>query len=257
MLLLGTAVGLKTYPLLLIPITALLLSQRNLVSITKLTAVGLIPVALIFGPFLSHDFITRVFHAKDAGSLGSGFHWPLFYVCILALAWVISKDRPDIIRLAAVWLLTLLSIFVLTWWLPQWGVWLLPMVVLLAVRDKWMLWTWIATNAAAVIANFVRFPGNMDGDMLYPLFGGHPGHVYILPASIGGKLDIICTSICWIGLVVLSVRTLQWILWRESVDSQDAKTWIGSSYALIVSLLAPATMVLVVALMVAQNLIHS
>jgi hypothetical protein len=256
-LLLGVAAGLKSYTVLLIPVTAVLLSNRNVVSIIKLCVIGAIPMVVIFGPFVSHDFIVRVVRAHDAGSLLSGFHWPLFYLCILGLAWVVSRDRIDIIRLAAMWLLTLLSIFVLTWWLPQWGVWLLPMVVLIAVRDRWMLWAWIATNAVVVFANLIRFPGNMDGTLLYPLFGVHRGygHLLLLPTSVGQKLAIVFSSICWVAFAVLAVRAVQWILWPESVDTPESRAWIGSSYALKVSLLAPAVMLVVIAIMAAQNTI--
>jgi hypothetical protein len=255
LLLLGVAAGLKSYTFLLIPVTALLLSQRNIISAIKLCLIGVIPMVVIFGPFAGHDLITRVFRAHDAGSLLSGFHWPLFYLAILGLAWVVSKDRVDIFTLAAMWLLTLLSILLLTWWLPQWGVWLLPMVVLIAVRDRWMLWAWIVTNAVVVFTNFIRFPRNMDGTMLYPLFGVHRGygHLLVLPTAIDDKLQIVFSSACWVCFVVLAVRALQWVLSRESVDNPDQHTWIGSSYALKVSLLAPSIMVVVVAIMLVQN----
>ena len=71
MALLGVAAGFKSYTLILIPATALLLSQRSIVSAAKLTVAGLIPVALIFGPFVGHEFIMRVFQAHD-----SGHSWP-------------------------------------------------------------------------------------------------------------------------------------------------------------------------------------
>jgi len=267
MLLLGVAAGFKSYTLILIPMTALLFSQRNLITAAKLCVVGLIPVVLIFGPFMGHEMIARVFHAHDSGTLLLGFHvlkrqvffWPVAYLTLLGIAWVLSKDSVDTIRLAAMWLATLLSIFVFSWWLPQWAIWLLPMGVLLAVRDRWFLWAWIAANLAVLINNFFILPGNMDGAMLFPLFGEHLhpiyGHILIYPHVLGRRFGELTYTICMVGFAALAVRTVQWLLWPASVVSSTPRSWIGSRAALSTALLAPCVMVLIVALMLTQHVI--
>jgi hypothetical protein len=273
MALLGVAAGFKSYTLILIPVTALMLSQRSIVSAAKLTIAGLIPVALIFGPFVGHEFIVRVFQAHDSGSLLAGFHilkrqvffWPVAYVSILALAWVVGKEAVDTTKLAAMWLVTLLSIFVFSWWLPQWGVWLLPMAVLLAVRDRLFVWLWLAANALVLAANFLILPGNMDGAMLFPLFGEHLhpiyGHIYLIRRALGDSaaqhIQDLLYTLCMVAFAALLLRTLQWIFQSRSIPSSvlDSRSWIGSTRALRDSLIAPAIMVAVVVVMVAQNLI--
>jgi Glycosyltransferase family 87 len=267
MLLLGLAAGLKSYTLILIPITALLLSQRNLMSALKLGLIGLVPVVLIFGPFMGHEMIARVFHAHDSGTLLLGFHvlkrqvffWPVTYLALLVVAWLLSKESVDTIRLAAMWLLTLLSIFIVSWWLPQWAIWLLPMGVLLAVRDRWFLWAWIAANVAVMVNNFFILPGNMDGAMLFPLFGEHHwpvyGHILIYPAVFGSRFGELTYTVCMVTFAALAARTLQWLVWPDSAASSTPRAWVGSRVALNTALIAPCIMILVVALMVVQHLI--
>ena len=239
MLLLGVAAGLKSYTLILIPVTALLLSRRSLIRAIGLGLTGLAPVALIFGPFLSHQLFVRVFRAHDSGTLLSGFHvvqrqvffWPVVYVVILIIVWVLSKERVDVTRLAAVWMVTLLSIFVFSWWLPQWGVWLLPMAVLLAARDRWFLWGWLLANALVLANNFFMLPGNMDGAMLFPLFGEHMhpiyGHIFlirrVLPQSLGQTVQDTMYTLCVAAFAALALRTLQWILSPRSVSAESAR----------------------------------
>ena len=272
MLLLGVAAGLKSYTLILIPVTALLLSRRSLIRAIWLGLISAAPVALIFGPFLSHDMIFRVFHAHDSGSLLSGFqvlqrevfYWPAVYVSILIVAWLLSKDDVDTTRLATMWLLTLLSIFVFSWWLPQWGVWLMPMAVFLATRDKWFLWAWLAASVVVMANNFFMLPGNMDGAMLFPLFGEHAhptyGHIYLFKRVLSPSVSIIFQNtlytLCTVAFAVLMVRTLQWLFRPNSVTrSTEEEAWVGSSLALKTALVAPAIMIAVVAVMVVQNVV--
>jgi hypothetical protein len=216
---------------------------------------------------MGHEMIARVFHAHDSGTLLLGFHvlkrqvffWPVTYLALLVVAWLLSKESVDTIRLAAMWLLTLLSIFVVSWWLPQWAIWLLPMGVLLAVRDRWFLWAWIAANVAVMVNNFFILPGNMDGAMLFPLFGEHHspiyGHILIYPAVFGSRFGELTYTVCVVTFAALAARTLQWLVWPDSAASSTPRAWVGSRVALDTALIAPCIMILVVALMVVQHLI--
>jgi hypothetical protein len=74
MVLLGLAAAFKNYGYLLIPVTALLLSRRSLFLAIKLSAAGVILPVVLMLPFLSHDFIHRVFLAHDGASLLAPAH---------------------------------------------------------------------------------------------------------------------------------------------------------------------------------------
>ena len=132
------------------------------------------------------------------------------------------------------------------------------MAVLLAVRDRLFVWLWLAANALVLADNFLILPGNMDGAMLFPLFGKHLhpiyGHIYlvrrVLPNSTAQHIQDWLYTLCMVAFAALLVRTLQWIFRPGSV--LETRSWIGSRGALLTSLIAPAIMVAVVAEMVRQ-----
>jgi hypothetical protein len=272
MILLGLAACLKSYALILVPVTALLLSGRNPLVVVKLGIAGVALPVLTAIPFLSHEFVQRVFHAHDSGTLTAAdtfgrmptHLWPLAYVGFLLMAWVVADRRVDVLDIAALWLITLGSIFVLTWWVPQWTVWLLPMAVVLAAKDQWMIWSWLAFNATILANNLVNFPGNMDGGMLAPIFGQGPGqlsghiytyHLYLFSTTLAFTVRDAVYLGCAVTSIVLIVRAGQWLLARGAVGASASPEWLGSRAGVYVTLLAPLLLVPYVAIMFGQRIL--
>ena len=274
MALLGLAACFKTYALILLPVTALLLSQRNLWTLLKLGLAGIALPILTDLPFLSSYFIQRVFHAHDSGTLAAPDNfgrmpthlWPLAYLAFLAVAWIVAKRQTDVIDIAALWLMTLGSIFVLSWWVPQWAVWLLPAATLLAAKDRWMLWIWLAFNATLLANNLANFPGNMDGGMLAPIFGQGSallkGHIYAYHLYVFSKhvpfpvLDAVYLAFAASAIALVS-RAGQWLLSRSSVLSSADPRWSASKSGVYASLLLPLLLLPYVGVMVAQRVFWS
>ena len=274
MVLLGLAACFKTYALILIPITALLLSQRSPLVVIKLGVAGVSLPVLTALPFLGPEFFQRVFHAHDSGTLTAPdtfgrmptHLWPLAYLSFLVIAWILSKRRVDALDVAALWLLTLGSIFVLSWWVPQWTAWLLPMAVVLAAKDRWMLWSWLAFNATCLANNLVNFPGNMDGGMLAPIFGQGPGHLkghiytyhlYLLSTHLSYAVRDAVYLTCAAATLVLLIRAGQWLLARQTVVSSAYPQWLASKKGVYAALLGALLLAPYVAAMFAQRIFWS
>jgi hypothetical protein len=271
MILIGLAACLKSYALILVPVTALLLSARNPLMIVKLGVAGVALPVLTSLPFLSHEFIQRVFHAHDSGTLTAAdtfgrmptHLWPLAYLGFLVIAFVVADRRVDVLDIAALWLMTLGSIFVLSWWVPQWTAWLLPMAVILAAKDRGMLWSWLAFNATLLANNLVNFPGNMDGGMLAPIFGQGPGqlrghvyayHLYLFSTHLSFALRDAMYLACAVTSIVLVARAGQWLLARASVERSARPEWLASRAGIYATLLIPLILVPYVAVMFGQRI---
>lgn len=265
MLLLGVAASLKNYALILVPVTAVLLSQRRPVLAVKLLVAGVLPELLTMLPFLDHALLVRVLHARDSSLALGGIHvggryvplWGLAYVALLGYAWSLARRSVDAIDLAALWTVALVSVFILNFWRPQWVVWIVPMAAILAGLDRQFLRGWMAANVAILLNNFVRMPGNMDGAMLFPVFGTpRPPmardivfYSRLLPPWAGFAAYGLCIA-CFI---YLALRSLQWLSERHGVASLDNQVWQSSRGAVGEAMMVPMWMVPCVAAMIVQH----
>jgi hypothetical protein len=214
---LGLAAAFKNYALLLIPVTAVCLAGRDVRTIVRLTLTGIALPLITAAPFAGREFVTRVFFAHDGNSILTGIHlgsfhvsvFPLAYAFILILAWHWNPPRIEIPDMAAVWLLTLSPIFVVSWWRFQWVVWLVPMAVVLATGDRRVWWIWVSVNALLLVNNLVNLSGNMDGAMLTPVFGyGHHGRwseLLMYDSVVPPLLRITVRVTCYLGMLVLAL----------------------------------------------------
>lgn len=269
-LLLGLAASFKTYPLILVAPTALLLGNRNLVTAVRYGFISALPPVLVSLPFMGGTYLHRVLGAHDGNTLlGAQYTgrlpvhlWVVGYLVILGIAWLRGKGRIELFDVAAIWFLPLSLIFVVNWWVPQWAVWLLPAVVLLAARDRIFAWLWVVANAAVLIDNMLNYPGNMDGGMLEPWYGerNHPAnsHFYnyhlfhigrYLPYAVLDGAYIVCGAI----FLALFIRALQWLTARAGMASvDDALPRLPSTYA--AALAGPLLLAPYIGAMVAQRL---
>lgn len=265
MLLLGVAASFKNYALILIPLSALALSDRKPIQALKLLTIGLLPCVITIAPFWDAAFIERVLHAHDSATALGGPRlgqfqlplWPLAYAFLLTWAWWMAKRSVDAIDLAALWSLSLLALFVLSWWRPQWVVWIVPMAAILAALDRRFLRIWLAVNAAVILNGFLMMAGNTDGAMLLPTFGAGQRPIskhllylsHLFPAWAGGASYVLCV-ICF---ALLALRSWQWIHARDKVADVTNRTWRSSQAAIAEACLAPACMVPCVAAMAVQH----
>lgn len=270
MALLGIAAAFKDYALLLIPITAIMVSNRNLLQIVKLGVTGAAIPVVIALPFLNSSFINRVLLAHDGSSIlranGVGRYpdhlFLVAYAGMLVLAWICSKRDNDIQDLAAMWMTTILSVFLLSWWFSQWLVWLVPMVLVLAARDRVMLWLWGILNIFLLTDNIVNAPGQLDGAMLMPIFGetaGKPiyGHLYLYGLQINPNIQDFVYMIEMALFAALAARALQWLLSHGAVGGWKPTGWARPKLVVAQSLLGPLFLVPYVLVMVIQHFISS
>jgi len=270
MLLIGLAACFKTYALVLIPVTALLLSNRDFITAVKYCVLGALPPVIVALPFLGHDFLHRIFGAHDGGTLYASSYigrmpthlWPIGYLGILVLAWVVGKRRADIVDVLSLWFLALGLIFVINWWVPQWIMWLLPAVIIFAARDRIFAWAWVVAIAAVLANNLFNFPANMDGGMLMPIYGdhNHPAashyyayHVYLLYKIIPYDIRDGVYIVSGIAFLTLCVRALQWLVARAQLLEVEARMSAFPGPA-IAALVGPLLLIPYVAVMVAQRL---
>lgn|GEM_PF-5897576 len=263
MLLLGLGAGLKTYVLLLVPVTAILLSGRRVPRALALLLAGVAPFVLSLVPFLGPPLVRRLFFAHDAGTVLASFHvlhrpldlWPVLYVVVLALAWRFSRRDVEPAQLAAVWLIAGLSLFVASWWLPQWLMWLVPPVALLAARDRRILWIWIALGGLVLANNLFLFAFDMDVAMMWPTFGthAHPDLIATLPIHAGRERSLgvmIVYTLCFAGFLALALGALPWAFGRRSTEDARAH---GSRPQRWQAVFAPLAMIPYVGFMVFQH----
>jgi hypothetical protein len=269
MIFLGLAAAFKNYALLLIPVTALLLAQRNIRTLAGLVVIGFALPVVTALPFLGREFLARVFFAHDGSSILTGVHvgklhvslFPIVYVFILWMVWRWDPQEVDIPAVSALWILTLSPIFVLSWWRFQWVVWLVPFVVVLASKDCRFLWTWIALNALLLINNLVNLSGNMDGAMLTPVFGSGShamlSELLTYDRVVPPLLRLIVYGLCYLAFVALTLGAYSWL--RPS----RARFWYRLPHLRVpremsaIALLGPALLLVYMLAMVTQHLAQS
>lgn len=202
-LLLGVAAAFKNYALLFIVPTALLVSHQHLRRAVAYAAVGAAPFVVSYLPWAGPAVLHRVFLARDGGTI---LHtvtlgivpihlWLLVYLGICAVAWVQGSRRAAGLKeLAVLWMVVTASILMLSWWLPQWIVWMVPMATVFAAVSRPFWWTWVAVNGLVLLNNLIEWPHNLDGHML-SLILGH-GVSFTYRALVGGHgLALVFTAL--------------------------------------------------------------
>jgi hypothetical protein len=270
-LILGFAACFKTYALVLVPPTAILLANRDLTKIVRYGIISALPLALVSIPFLGGSYLHRVFGAHDGNTLLSASYngrlpvhlWALGYLVVIGVAWIISRRKTDIFDVVSVWFLPLCLMFILNWWVPQWAVWLLPAVILLAARDRVFAWLWVATNLAVFTDNLLNYPGNMDGGMLEPFYGdpNHPANSHFynfhlfhiwqhVPYAALDSAYIVCGAL----FLCLFIRALQWALARSQIElSERTLPRLPDVYG--AALAGPLLLVPYIGIMIVQRLV--
>lgn len=270
LLLIGLAACFKTYALIIVPVTALALSNRTPLQAIRLAFLGVLPFLAVSLPFIGPGYVHQLFEGHDGSTLLAASYpgrlpthlWPLLYIAILMLAWNRSNRRVEVGDVAALWFLALASIVVVNWWLPQWFLWLVPMVMIFAGRDRVFAWLWLAVNGLILLNDLFSFPGNMDGGMLMPIFGEHHHrfvvHLYryhllildkIIPFAVRDGVYMAIGAVC----LALCIRVIQLLHSRAETGSFLPAALKLPSPALA-SLLAPILLVPYMATMVVQRL---
>ncbi len=232
---LGIAAAFQIYPLLFVPPTALFLAKGKFRRIIKWGFIASVPFLLSLSPFLGHELITRVFFAKNGASLFSSVRlglipvhlWVMIYAIICYTAWRLGihyRFQYGTLAVGLIWMTVCSSIFIFSYWLPQWVVWLVPMALLFAERNKRFLLWWTLGNVLFLANNLLAFPRNLDGHLLSALFGHHVLWTY--PQIVGphGPILIYALLIIVFGaLVYQSFRITQST--PETLTTETPLTW--------------------------------
>lgn len=132
---LGIGAAYKTYPLLLIPPAAFLLGETFWKKV-KLLLVGILPYLLVIAPYLlSKGFRAMVlFGPKETKMLFMS--WPVTaaegvfpFVLVLTIIYLISYYSQKKLNIEIYFLTTLILIFSVTHYHPQWFLWVTPFLI--------------------------------------------------------------------------------------------------------------------------------
>jgi hypothetical protein len=226
--------------------------------------------ALVMLPFLNGAFIHRVLQAHDGASLLAAAHlgraavylWILAYGALIFLAWSRSDRDIDVLDIGAIWLIALLSVFLLDWWFSQWTVWIIPIAAVLAAKDFRFLLLWTSLNVVILANLLINAPYNLDGAMLMPLFGQSVrplpiyGSIFIYPSVLPATFGEIIYTGCMALFLGLAIRGFQWLLSRPATDINRQPVWASPNLWLAVAVAGPLAIVPYVGAMVAQHVVQ-
>lgn len=142
-LLFGLAASFKNYPLLLLPFLAAIMGKR-LWDMVKIFAVGILPFLLTTAPYWNHAFFRKTVLFSWQSQKMLDFMWPIaaadgVYPFIigytLILLWTLYKLRGRVEYLSLPMVMTLFSYYATTNFHQQWFLWILPYLVIYAVKD--------------------------------------------------------------------------------------------------------------------------
>ncbi len=142
-LLFGLAASFKNYPLILLPLLAIIFG-KNIWGMIKLMIVGMLPFILTTAPYWSHEFFRKTVLFSWQSQKMMDFLWPIggndgvypfFIGYFLILMWSAYKlkDKPVNLMIPIVMVLT--WYFATTNFHQQWFMWVLPYLVIMAVKD--------------------------------------------------------------------------------------------------------------------------
>ncbi len=140
--LLGVGASVKIFPLLLIPVFAIILGRGRWRVLTLLFA-GFGSFAIIVLPFLSKAFLDSILTVGASGILVpftgiSGFPiFPFIIGYLLIIYWLLIRNKN--FSFDTLWkycLLVATLVFVIVVWIPQWYLWILPFVIIAVTKIK-------------------------------------------------------------------------------------------------------------------------
>lgn len=142
-LLFGLAASFKSYPLILLPFLSVVLG-KNIWHMIKLFFVGLTPFLVSTFPFWSHEFFRKTVLFSWQSQKMLDFLWaiggddgiyPFIIGYALILMWTIYGLRGQKSALITPIVMTLTWYYATTNFHQQWFIWVLPYLVILAVKD--------------------------------------------------------------------------------------------------------------------------
>lgn len=143
-LLFGLAAAFKNYPLILLPFVAIVMG-KNIWHMCKIGIVGLLPFVLTTFPYWTDSFFrqTVLFSWQSQKMLdflwpigGSEGVYPFFIGYFVILLWTLYRLRGRFDQVLAPSTMVLLWYYATTNFHQQWFLWVLPYLVILAVRDR-------------------------------------------------------------------------------------------------------------------------
>lgn len=143
-LLFGLAAAFKNYPLILLPFLAVIYG-KNLWQMIKLMIAGMLPFILTTMPFWSHEFFRKSVLFSWQSQKMMDFSWimgvgevvyPFFVGYFLILAWTAYSLRGRSDQIMAPITMVLTWYYATTNFHQQWFMWVLPYLVIMAVRDQ-------------------------------------------------------------------------------------------------------------------------
>lgn len=220
-LLFGLAASFKNYPLLLLPFLAVILG-KNLWQMAKLFITGLLPFILTTMPFWSHAFFrgTVLFSWQSQKMLDfmwaiGGFDgvYPFFIGYALILLWTAYKLRGKSSSLATPMVMTLLWYYATTNFHQQWFMWIIPYLVIAAVRDARLrlIGLWVI---GLFFFRLLEIQANVTSELfiwLAPAFDDLPKSRYLL--SLGYDINRLRNLVN--SLFMGTALFLSWYLGRD------------------------------------------
>lgn len=224
MVFLAVAAGSKNYGLLFAPPIALIVTENNIKKTIKLGLTCALTYILIIAPFVSHDFMVRVFEFKDNAAFTHYlkhveiFHHrirtPFFYIYAGLLAYLFfSKPKKDKF-ISVCWSCTfIVSLVLTTWWFPNWLSWFMPFIIFLALRQRHGVSLLLAFQAIVILRNVVQFPG-LDAMLLYLLNHGNfslylPDYTMLSGIPLLIKLSFLVSAASC--LIIILGRSFKWM----------------------------------------------
>lgn len=143
-LLFGLAAAFKNYPLILLPFLAVIFG-KNIWHMIKLMVAGMMPFILTTMPFWNHEFFRRSVLFSWQSQKMMDFSWvmgigetvyPFFIGYFLILAWTIYSLRGRYDQIMAPTTMVLTWYYATTNFHQQWFMWVLPYLVIMAVKDQ-------------------------------------------------------------------------------------------------------------------------
>lgn len=143
-LLFGLAASFKNYSLILLPFLAVIYG-KNIWQMIKLMIVGVLPFILTTAPYWSHEFFRKTVLFSWQSQKMMDFMWPIggsdgvypfFIGYFLILMWTVYRLRGRYDQIMAPIIMTLTWYYATTNFHQQWFMWVLPYLVILAVKDE-------------------------------------------------------------------------------------------------------------------------
>lgn len=217
--LLGLGGALKLYPMLLLLPLALLAARGRPGRFLVLLLTGVVAFAVPLLPFLGRPMFSRLFGPGNQGALLGGSLaiggmaldlWLGGFAVACYLAWTLGADGGERIvrKLAGVWLVALVPVFLFTLWLPQWAAWIAPAALVFAVEDAQFMAVWSLQSLFLLLRELVVFANNLDAALVTPPFAASGGALHKTYEAVLGKASNIptdLTTLASIGFLVVLI----------------------------------------------------